>query len=579
MFLKDNKFARGLSAASTKLKHFGAGIAALGKEMLLMDAAQLALFGLAAREFGKMGADLKDFSDRTGIAVEPLSELAFAATHGGSTVEDLDSALGKMAKTLSAADEESKKAVAALAALGIQVEDLQGLSPDEQFSRLAEAITDLEDPNKKAAAAMEVFGKAGRKLLPMLAELDDLRKKGREMGVVWTQEMVDRADAFDDSLQHIGQQLHMTVGVIGAGVVPALQNFIDVIGRALASVIAWIKENEDVVEHIFVTTAAFVAFDLAVFTVGKVLWGVGVVLGIVTAAIGALVSVVSFLLSPLGLVTAGLGALVVGLIHASDVAQEAFGAIGTVAKTTLAGIGDAITAGKWELAARIAWAGLKAAFGEGVIALKALWQEFTGWFTEAFHIAVTGLLMLMQDLWVGLRLGLLEIRSAAIETVKQLDKLNPFTGKEWAQKEEAAIARDRANIRAQRDDADRNLLRFHDRMADARAAERQAELDRFRQGIAAEMAELEQLRGEAGRAKAALVPAGRLEQVAGTPVALRKAAVAGVRGTVDPARIQSALAFGTDKVDEKQLAEQEKIRKGVDKIAAAAVGGGMMFWK
>ncbi|MCX7704278.1 MAG: hypothetical protein N2234_09330, partial [Planctomycetota bacterium] len=47
----------------------------------------------------------------------------------------------------------------ALAMLGLSVRQLASLSPDQQFVVIAEALSKIPDPTRRAAVAMEVFGK------------------------------------------------------------------------------------------------------------------------------------------------------------------------------------------------------------------------------------------------------------------------------------------------------------------------------------------------------------------------------------------------------------------------------------
>ena len=69
---------------------------------------------------------------------------------------------------------------------GLTVEDLKGLSPDEQFEKLAGAVASISDPTLKAAA-MKIFGANGTNLLPLFAEGADgiqaLRDEARKFGI------------------------------------------------------------------------------------------------------------------------------------------------------------------------------------------------------------------------------------------------------------------------------------------------------------------------------------------------------------------------------------------------------------
>src|SRR5580704_17777237 len=105
LFADNNALSRGLKAADAQLKSWGKSItkvgtslAALGSASMAADMAKLtAAFG-AAVEFGNIGAELEHMSQRTGIAVESLSLLKFAAEQSGIGLEDLETGIKRMQK-------------------------------------------------------------------------------------------------------------------------------------------------------------------------------------------------------------------------------------------------------------------------------------------------------------------------------------------------------------------------------------------------------------------------------------------------------------------------------------------------
>jgi hypothetical protein len=96
--IRDNRLTKGLAAAAAKLKAFGAGLTGLGTQLLGVGAALATPFALAAKLFADMGSDLVDMSQRTGVSVEALSELGFAAEQSGADMETLEAGLRKMQK-------------------------------------------------------------------------------------------------------------------------------------------------------------------------------------------------------------------------------------------------------------------------------------------------------------------------------------------------------------------------------------------------------------------------------------------------------------------------------------------------
>ncbi|MCJ7543367.1 MAG: hypothetical protein MUP47_02185, partial [Phycisphaerae bacterium] len=164
----DSKLAAGLRAAAGKLRAFGATIQAAGLRMMALGGAILAPLALSVRNFANVGSALHDMSQRTGLSVEALSALSYAAEQSGADIESLEKGIRKMQRTITDAAGGSKSAADALGSLGLTVKDLAGLAPEKQFRLLADRLDKVADATAKAALAMEIFGRSGTALLPML---------------------------------------------------------------------------------------------------------------------------------------------------------------------------------------------------------------------------------------------------------------------------------------------------------------------------------------------------------------------------------------------------------------------------
>lgn len=150
--------------------------------------------------------DLADASIRTGASVEALQELGFAASQSGASAETINHALTKLTMTMGSAAQGGGEAAKAFAALGVKVTDGEGKlrRSDEVFTDLATAVAKIKNPSERSAKALDVFGRAGIQLLPMLAEgeegLEKLRQKARDMGLVMSGEAVAAGAELNDSL-------------------------------------------------------------------------------------------------------------------------------------------------------------------------------------------------------------------------------------------------------------------------------------------------------------------------------------------------------------------------------------------
>lgn len=165
LFADDSKLVRGLRRAEKRLKAFGDRIRNLGLKIAGLGAAMLTPLIGAAKAFSSMGDQVAKMAKRTGLSVETLSELRFVASQTGTDFESLEMAFRKMQRSIYDAGRGLSTTVDALEDLGLTFQDLDGLSPEDQFKLLADRISQVEDPTRKAAIAMSLFGRTGMFLL------------------------------------------------------------------------------------------------------------------------------------------------------------------------------------------------------------------------------------------------------------------------------------------------------------------------------------------------------------------------------------------------------------------------------
>ena len=159
----------------------------------------------AAIGFGKLIGDALEFADqleaataRTGISVEGLQKLQLVAKTTSGDLGTITAAISRMQVQLSSVGEGSADAEKALARLHIPIGDFFALKPDEQFEKVAVAIANIDDPAKRTAAAVGIFGKSGAELLPVListgAELEKVSAQLVDMGGAVSKDAIDKVD-------------------------------------------------------------------------------------------------------------------------------------------------------------------------------------------------------------------------------------------------------------------------------------------------------------------------------------------------------------------------------------------------
>jgi hypothetical protein len=433
LLVNDSKLVRGLANASRKLKAFGAAVTGWGQRIAAIGAAVTAPLIGSAKAFSQMGDQIAKMSKRTGISVESLSELAYAAQLSGASVETLETGVRKMQRSIADAAEGTKTAVDALATLGLTVNDLRGLSPEQQFKLIAERLSQIRNPTLKAALAMELLGRSGTQLLPLMengaAGIDALQKQARDLGLTMSTEDAKSAEALNDAFDALWKVLKHGVFIIGSALAPTVQKVVERVTQVVVSITGWIKENKNLVVTVFKVAAAVLAGGLAVLGLGYAISATGVIFGafatIITgvgAAVGVAGSVLASLLTPIGLVSTAVVALGAYLIYASGIGGKAiawlgerFSDLSDFASEAFSGIADALAAGDIALAAQILWLSLKVAWVKGVGALESAWLTFRNFFIRIAYDAFYG----AQAAWEIVQHGL---EVAWIETTAFLSK-------------------------------------------------------------------------------------------------------------------------------------------------------------
>lgn len=127
-------------------------------------AAGLGLLALTRRSMESIDAVSKS-ARMLGIHTASLQAMAQVANGAGVETDALSKAIIKMQNNIDGLSQGTAAQVAAFERLGLGVGDLIGLSADEQFARIGEAINGIEEPAARTAAALDIFGKAGAELI------------------------------------------------------------------------------------------------------------------------------------------------------------------------------------------------------------------------------------------------------------------------------------------------------------------------------------------------------------------------------------------------------------------------------
>jgi hypothetical protein len=201
-----SKFASGLKSAQGSLGKFVKGITGM----------QAAIGGLLAGGFVSMikntadQADaLGDLSTKLGIGAEALQGFQHAAEQMGSSSDAMARSLGFMQKTLGGALGGEAGPAKAFQQLGLSIEQLRSMTPDQVFLSLVDAIRAIPNEAQQAAAAVDVFGRAGMDMLPIIrggsAEIQKFQQQLAQNGGLIRQQDIDALGPLADKMQELGR--------------------------------------------------------------------------------------------------------------------------------------------------------------------------------------------------------------------------------------------------------------------------------------------------------------------------------------------------------------------------------------
>jgi len=300
---------------------------------------------------------------------------------------------------------------------------------------------------------MQIFGRSGTALLPMMKDLPALRDEARKLGLVWSTEDAKAAGVLADAMTSLWASLQRIVTTIGAALAPFVLQLVKDFQEVATAVQQWLSRNRGLVVSAlklgiilaaagaalyvlgkaFVFLAAIVGGIATVFTaVGSIIagfiGGIGTIISVVSTVAGAvgtaftaISAAIAAVSTPVLIVIAALAALGVALVavgayalYSSGVLQTAWGSavswlqdrfaeLKEFATTTFRGIADALAAGDVALAARIMWLGIQVAWLKGVAALKGVWFGLKDWFLKTTNDMLYGAAAMVTNVFYDLQ--------------------------------------------------------------------------------------------------------------------------------------------------------------------------------
>jgi len=222
--------------AVNKLKAAGSGLGAILKDNLgaaaLGAGTALVGFGIkAVTAFQNTALAAGKFADATGLAVEDASRWIEVAGDIGVSSDEVESALGKMNKTLG-------KSPALFSELGVEVAKTKDGSTDanQTFLNVIDRLNGITDPAEKARVATQLLGKGWQGMAELIAQGSGNLKAslaGVQDGKVINAAELEKARDLRAKLDNLSDSIENVALKIGGELAPAVADAVSGISGAV----------------------------------------------------------------------------------------------------------------------------------------------------------------------------------------------------------------------------------------------------------------------------------------------------------------------------------------------------------
>jgi hypothetical protein len=182
------------------------------------------------------GAELDILSTRTGVASGELARLGRALDNTGASADMLGPIFDRMNRAIAGGTEEGNKVGEALGKLGIRIEDLKALSPEQQFEKIGTALSGVADRSERVDMAMDIFGRgSGSRLLRLFEDYEGaMAQVDRQLGI-FPSIMNEMSASFEAASTEINAAKEKIVE-FATGILSRMMPAIEAIATGLASI-------------------------------------------------------------------------------------------------------------------------------------------------------------------------------------------------------------------------------------------------------------------------------------------------------------------------------------------------------
>lgn len=351
------EFQQAMDNVGQRMQNVGKRVGQTGKSMTKwvtgpIVAAGAGVIGLGVK-MGNTADEILDLESATGMSAEAIQEWRAVADRAGVSTDAVAKASEMLTKSMSRGAEGSADMRLAMEELGLSMDEVREMSPDERMETLITSLQGVDDAGRRAELGNRLMRNGYQELAPILdmtnEEMEGIVTQAHESGRVMDGEALEAADNFRKGLDELKGEFMGLFYSVGENVIPILvdellpaiqENIIPMmrdLGEWISKAIEWFVDLDPTIQMVILGAIGLAA------ALGPVL----MVLGPIITGIGALIPLFGAILSPIGLKIAAIAALVAGIAylwHTNEGFRDAVMAIWERIKDFFQSVIDAILA-------------------------------------------------------------------------------------------------------------------------------------------------------------------------------------------------------------------------------------------
>ena len=226
-------------------KKFLSGVGTAAKWGIAIGGAALAgaaALGGIAMKAAETTDRIDKLSAKTGLSKQAFQEWDYVLGQNGVNIEVMKNGMKTLTNFMDQAANGSEKAAEKFENLGVKVFDSSGKLRDQEdvMKDTLKALADLPNGAEKSALAVEMFGKAGLELMPMLnngsASIDELTQRAHDLGLVMSDEAVSAGVLLGDTMDDVKKTFGAIATKVGVEVMPIVQSALEWVLSAMPTV-------------------------------------------------------------------------------------------------------------------------------------------------------------------------------------------------------------------------------------------------------------------------------------------------------------------------------------------------------